>query len=540
MRVGRYGWCWRAVGLAGATTTVACGGPPAERQQASTVATPRGDTDGDGLSDAAEARRYHTDPRKRDTDGDRVNDGAEVKRYHINPRKADTDGDGVQDGDEVKRYHSDPRKRDTDGDRLRDGDEVDRYKTDPRKADTDGDGLRDRDQVVKYKTNPLKADTDGDGLRDRDEVVKYKTNPLKADTDGDSFGDRVELRGGTILNARSHLGYPDASNTGVPAGTTLTPTPGFTAGTNNAVYSGLDISGTVRVTASNVTIKNSRISHVDFFGIDMEPGGSATIEDVEIDCGRAGTKGIVDENFTAIRVNIHNCEDGAFIGEHATIKDSYIHDLATSPDAHNDGIQAMDAINVTIEHNRIYGVDTSAIFLNANTGGPLARNTIVKDNLLAGGGWTQTVQLMRLPTSKFWITLSAQSSSLRSAGTARVATAPTTRSCRETCTTRQGHPSPWGVIPRGRLGENRPNSCHDLPGERPMTSTEPSAVIIVSHNSAGRLTPCLCLHAASGNLVWISSSWTAVPLTRQSNSSSASFPTFELTTENRIRGRERR
>jgi hypothetical protein len=168
----------------------------------------------------------------------------------------------------------------------------------------------------------------------------------------------------------------------------LTATPGFTARTDNAVYSGLDISGTVTVTAKNVTIKNSRISHVDYFGIDMEPGGSATIQDVEIDCGRANTKGIVDENFTALRVNIHNCEDGAFVGENATIKDSYIHDLATDPDAHNDGIQALDAINVTIEHNRIYGIDTSAIFLNANTGGPLAKNTIVKDNLLAGGGWT--------------------------------------------------------------------------------------------------------------------------------------------------------
>jgi hypothetical protein len=379
-----------AVVLVCATTAAATsGGRHADRVQAANGATPRGDADGDGLSDSAEARRYHTDPRKRDTDADRVNDGAEVERYHINPRKPDTDGDGVQDGDEVKRYHTDPRKRDTDGDRLRDGDEIERYKTNPRKSDTDSDGLRDPDEINRYKTNPGKADTDSDGLRDRDEVNQYKTNPLTADTDSDSFGDGVELRGGTNpLNARSHLGYPDASNTGVPAGTSLTPTPGFTAGTNNAVYSGLDISGTVRVTATNVTIKNSRISHVDYFGIDMEPGGSATIQDVEIDCGGTNKKGIVDENFTAIRVNIHNCEDGAFVGEHATIRDSYIHDLATGPDAHSDGIQAMDAINVTIEHNRIYGTDTSAIFLNANTGGPLARNTVVKDNLLAGGGWT--------------------------------------------------------------------------------------------------------------------------------------------------------
>ena len=354
-----------AVVLACATTTAASGAPPAEREQASTVATPRGDADGDGLSDSAEVRRFHT-----------------------SPRKSDTDGDGLSDGDEVKRYHTDPRKRDTDRDGLPDGDEVKRYHTSPRKADTDGDGFRDRGEINQYKTNPRKADTDGDGLRDGDEVNKYKTNPRKADTDGDGSGDRVELQGGTNpFNGRSHLGYPDASNTGVPAGTSLKPTGGFTASTTNAVYDGLDISGTVTVTATNVTIKNSRIKDVAFFGVDIE-GGSVTLQNVEIDCGGTGKKGILNGNFTAIRVNIHNCEDGVFADRDFTIKDSYIHDLATSPTAHNDGIQSIDAINVTIEHNRIYAVDTSAIWLNNNSGGQLAQNALVKDNLLAGGGWT--------------------------------------------------------------------------------------------------------------------------------------------------------
>ena len=153
------------------------------------------------------------------------------------------------------------------------------------------------------------------------------------------------------------------------------------------MYDGLDISGTVTVTATNVTIKNSRISNVGFFGVDIE-GGSVTLQNVEIDCGGTGTKGILNGGFTAIRVNIHNCDDGVFADRDFTIRDSYIHDLATSPIAHNDGIQSVDAINITIVHNRIYGVDTSAINLNGNSGGPLAQNALVKDNLLAGGGWT--------------------------------------------------------------------------------------------------------------------------------------------------------
>src|SRR5262245_13565872 len=113
-----------AVVSAFAITTTASGAGPTDRGESSAVTSRAGDTDRDGLSDFAECRRFHTDPRERDTDNDRVNDGAEVKRYHTNPRKPDTDGDDLQDGEEVKRYHTDPRKRDTDRDGLRDGDEI--------------------------------------------------------------------------------------------------------------------------------------------------------------------------------------------------------------------------------------------------------------------------------------------------------------------------------------------------------------------------------------------------------------------------------
>jgi hypothetical protein len=69
-----------------------------------------GDTDGDGLSDRQELRRYHTNPRKRDTDGDGLNDRDEVRRYHTNPRKRDTDGDSFGDRTEI-RAATNPRNR---------------------------------------------------------------------------------------------------------------------------------------------------------------------------------------------------------------------------------------------------------------------------------------------------------------------------------------------------------------------------------------------------------------------------------------------
>jgi outer membrane protein OmpA-like peptidoglycan-associated protein len=155
------------------------------------------DTDGDGLKDGEEVKRYKTNPLITDTDGDGLKDGDEVKIYKTDPAKADTDDDGLSDGDEILKYKTDPNKADTDGDGLSDGEEVLKLKTDPLRVDTDGDGLSDWDEVRVYKTDPNKADTDGDGLKDGDEVKKYKTDPLKIDTDAGGVNDGAEVQRGT-------------------------------------------------------------------------------------------------------------------------------------------------------------------------------------------------------------------------------------------------------------------------------------------------------------------------------------------------------
>jgi outer membrane protein OmpA-like peptidoglycan-associated protein len=155
------------------------------------------DTDGDGLKDGEEVRKYFTNPLSPDTDGDGLRDGEEVNVYKTNPVMADTDGDGLSDGDEVFKYKTDPLNPDTDGDGLTDGDEVLKHKTDPLKADTDGDGLKDGEEVNIYKTDPLNPDTDGDGLTDGEEVKSYRTDPLNPDTDGGTVDDGIEIRRGT-------------------------------------------------------------------------------------------------------------------------------------------------------------------------------------------------------------------------------------------------------------------------------------------------------------------------------------------------------
>ena len=89
------------------------------------------DTDGDGLTDIEEVRRYGTNPNKGDTDADGLSDGQEVRRYRTNPLKFDTDGDLVGDGEEVHYFKLSPTHPDSDQDGYSDGFEV-KHGYDPR------------------------------------------------------------------------------------------------------------------------------------------------------------------------------------------------------------------------------------------------------------------------------------------------------------------------------------------------------------------------------------------------------------------------
>ena len=72
---------------------------------------PNPDSDGDGLLDGDEAKKYFTDPNTPDADTDHDGDGLttveEVDIYLTDPTMPDTDGDGYSDGEEVRRG-SDP------------------------------------------------------------------------------------------------------------------------------------------------------------------------------------------------------------------------------------------------------------------------------------------------------------------------------------------------------------------------------------------------------------------------------------------------
>ena len=301
-------------------------------------------------------------------------------------------------------------RRDPDGDRLRNRREL-RLRTHPRRADTDRDRLRDGAEVRRFHTNPRKRDTDGDGFRDRCELRKG-TNPRKR-------GSRPKLRCSKSSqppptdpappprpgSPPPTGGLPDASNTGVPPGTVLTPSGGMTISTAGAVVDAREVNGSITVNAPNVTIRRSRIVSNDFMAVRSNSTG-LVVEDSEIldgpDTGQNNChNGIGFGGFTVRRTEITGCENAADVGEdNVVFADNYVHDLDTEGPSHvwgnsphTDGIQG-NGSTVTISHNWIDpspGDDGNAgIFAPGGS-----NNYVIEGNYIDGRGTNYAIYAPR-------------------------------------------------------------------------------------------------------------------------------------------------
>jgi len=198
--------------------------------------------------------------------------------------------------------------------------------------------------------------------------------------------------------------YPNASCTGVPAGTALTVVNGNqTYSTNGQVISGLDVRGKVIINANNVTLKNSIVRGPGPGGCSngaaIETRGTGIIiQDVEVAMQNptACLDGIwtFNSSVTILRANIHGGVDGVKTGSNILIQDSYIHDMqwfASDPnqgggETHNDGVQTFAGeTGVTLRHNTIDLSTTN----NANAAWQgSGYNSRAEDNYLDGGGCT--------------------------------------------------------------------------------------------------------------------------------------------------------
>jgi hypothetical protein len=213
-------------------------------------------------------------------------------------------------------------------------------------------------------------------------------------------------------------GYPDATNTGVPAPINLPSVPEqISSGPgwsydprgwvevygNGAVLSGLYIPCNLDISASNVTIDGVEVVETGHsIGISLRHTQNVVIENSEIyspyasgpnrlqvaikDVYGDSTGTTVEDN------NIWHVATGIQLSE-GTIENNYIHDLAYTSGDHVNGItsdagDAGDASGLAIVHNTVFNPQgqTDAISLFEDFGTQF--DCLISDNLLAGGGYT--------------------------------------------------------------------------------------------------------------------------------------------------------
>lgn len=145
--------------------------------------------------------------------------------------------------------------------------------------------------------------------------------------------------------------FPDASNTGVPAGTALTAYTGpMTITTTGAVIDSKLITGGLAIRATGVTVKNSKVVG----SIDADNGGSVAILDTEIDNGHSSVAGVTQDNVTMRRVNVHGGRQSVTCGSNCDIQDSWLHgQTADDPSWHDNGYISNGGSNVLLRHNSI-------------------------------------------------------------------------------------------------------------------------------------------------------------------------------------------
>ena len=194
----------------------------------------------------------------------------------------------------------------------------------------------------------------------------------------------------------SRCGYPDATNTGVPAGMALSKSGSLTVSEDGTTLDALDIAGTVTVAADDVTIENSRIAQPSggsgSYAVILNEGADGfTIRDSEVvgpKGSRQGLESAVWNHYdnpgaTATRVYLHGCADcweGA-----GTFRDDYMVVDAAYPGSHDEDIYVCGT-TVNVDHSTLVNrhSQTATVFGDAGCGG---NRFVVTNSLLAGGGF---------------------------------------------------------------------------------------------------------------------------------------------------------
>jgi len=187
-------------------------------------------------------------------------------------------------------------------------------------------------------------------------------------------------------------GWPNATTTGVPAGTALTNSGGLYITTPGTVISGRNITGNVEIHADNVTIKNSKITgKIQVFS------GGAVFQRIEIvgpGTSGAGDPAIGWANYSCDGCNIHGWGKAFYMEDNVTIRNSWVHDLSVIGDpgnggSHNEAVYTQGGSNFTIVNNRLDAGNAPNFSSAVSMFGQqrAVQNALVQGNLLNGGGY---------------------------------------------------------------------------------------------------------------------------------------------------------
>ena len=230
----------------------------------------------------------------------------------------------------------------------------------------------------------------------------------------------------------SRCGYPDATNTGVPAGSTLVKVPSqrsFAPGWEwssvygaivttgpGAVMNGLDVDGGVQIMHPNATLSNSRVTACggaddgDVVGIRYNTtgysGSNATVVHNTLNgspagCDHRARSGIRDvfgeaPGVTATANDISGTGNGITLEYEGVAADNWIHDLGHIAGDHHSGLSDHGGAKLVVyRHNTVLiyntpvpgGGGVSAALTVYADFGP-AQNTVLDDNLISGGAYT--------------------------------------------------------------------------------------------------------------------------------------------------------
>lgn len=146
--------------------------------------------------------------------------------------------------------------------------------------------------------------------------------------------------------------FPNAANTGIPSGTTLTNYAGpCTVAAANTIIDAKSITCSLTIRAANVQIKNSKITAGNIF----VESGSLVLSDSEVDFGQNGNdEGLRGNNFTVLRANMYGGKRQFWCLDTCTLQDSYLHDQLSDPSGNTHESAARVQENTTLRHNTLW------------------------------------------------------------------------------------------------------------------------------------------------------------------------------------------